>query len=476
MRSNILLLLFFLNVITLFAQRPEQYWDNNKLGYKWADGRIVVQPMFDNGGYFTEGLCFVVKDEKWALINTQGKILTPFKYSYINIYEKHNGLIRVMAGNKHGFIDRSGKEVVPCIYDDATAFIRNRARVQLGTKYGYIDRQGAVVVPVIYEELEDETNTYSKGWNGMIMLNSKYGMLDTATLKEIVPPQFEFIGNFVEGLAVAGKDGKQGMIDTKGKTVIPFEYEQIEGFSEGLALAMKNGKRGFVNKKNEVVIPFMYQEAAPVHNGFIEARLDGKTIFIDKQNKQGALPEEVKALPADHNVFKGRLSEGLIAVKRCEYEVNSYSGYLQYKNCYYAFTDEKNNVVFTLPDSLMLSESGDPAVQEGLVLVTRNDKFGYVDKTGKPVIPCIFDKAGIFSEGVAFAAILSEPAQVGYIGKDGQFVFTLHESYNKNYGGCYYHGQPFKNGKAKMQLAENGSDCDRSDSFFVDKNGTVTKN
>lgn len=475
MKHLLLFSLFSLCVITAFAQRPEQHWDNNKLGYKWDDGRVVVQPMFDNGGYFTGGLCYVVKNEKWALINTEGKILTPFKYDYIDIYEKHGGTIRVMEGKKHGLIDPAGKEIVPCIYDELTGFVHNRARVQLNSKYGYIDRTGAVVVPIIYEELEDETNTYSKGWNGLVMVNSKYGMLDTATLKELVSPQYEFIGSFVDGLAVAGKDGKQGVIDKKGKTVIPFEYEQIETFSEGLALAMKNGKRGFINSSNEVVIPFIYEEAAPVYNGFIEVKMNGKTAFIDKENKQTGLPENVKRMPKDHNVYEGKLREGLKAVKRCEYQVDSYSGYYDYKNCYYAFIDEKNNVVFTIPDSLVVPESNEAVMQQGFALVTRNDKYGYIDKQGKPVIPCVFSRAGAFSEGLAFAAKLDSAYEVGYIGTDGRFVFTLPASYNKNYGGCYYHGLPFSNGKAKMQLSENGSDCDRSDSIFVDKKGTITK-
>ncbi|MDR1155159.1 MAG: WG repeat-containing protein, partial [Bacteroidales bacterium] len=38
--------------------------------------------------------------------------------------------------------------------------------------------------------------------------------------------------------------------------------------------------------------------------------------------------------------------------------------------------------------------------REGLLPVRQNGKWGYADKTGKPVIPCIYENAGIFHDGV----------------------------------------------------------------------------
>ncbi|GHV47338.1 hypothetical protein FACS1894181_00590 [Bacteroidia bacterium] len=44
-----------------------------------------------------------------------------------------------------GFIDTSGKEVIPLIYDDALSFSNGLARVTLNGKRIYINKQGEYV-------------------------------------------------------------------------------------------------------------------------------------------------------------------------------------------------------------------------------------------------------------------------------------------------------------------------------------------
>nr|WP_321408093.1 WG repeat-containing protein [uncultured Carboxylicivirga sp.] len=56
---------------------------------------------------------------------------------------------------------------------------------------------------------------------------------------------------------------------------------------------------------------------------------------------------------------------------------------------------------------------------EGLALVERDLKFGYVDSTGTIVIDYQFYDAGPFTEGIAYA---SKNGKYGYINKSGQFI------------------------------------------------------
>ncbi len=56
---------------------------------------------------------------------------------------------------------------------------------------------------------------------------------------------------------------------------------------------------------------------------------------------------------------------------------------------------------------------------EGLALVEKDLKFGYVDSTGKVVIDYQFYDAGPFVEGVAYA---SKNGKYGYINKTGEFI------------------------------------------------------
>ncbi|MBK7505883.1 MAG: WG repeat-containing protein [Bacteroidetes bacterium] len=49
--------------------------------------------------------------------------------------------------DKFGFLDNSGKEVIPLIYDDAFRFSEGLAIVEKNGKSGYIDKTGKEVIP-----------------------------------------------------------------------------------------------------------------------------------------------------------------------------------------------------------------------------------------------------------------------------------------------------------------------------------------
>lgn len=52
------------------------------------------------------------------------------------------GLATVIVGGKYGFIDKTGKQVIPCLYDDAWNFSEGLARVEVGEKWGFVDKYG----------------------------------------------------------------------------------------------------------------------------------------------------------------------------------------------------------------------------------------------------------------------------------------------------------------------------------------------
>jgi WG containing repeat len=54
----------------------------------------------------------------------------------------------------HGFIDISGRFVIPPTYEDARSFSEGLAAVQfeIGEKVGYIDKQGEIVIPPSFSQ------------------------------------------------------------------------------------------------------------------------------------------------------------------------------------------------------------------------------------------------------------------------------------------------------------------------------------
>ena len=137
-------------------------------------------------------------------------------------------LIRVQdEKGKWGFIDKTGKEVIPCTWmqDD-------------NEKWGFIDKTGKEVIPCKWEDAKD----FSEGLVSVMDTNGKYGFIDK-TGKVVIPCTWQDAEDFSEGLArVMDTNGKYGFIDKTGKVVMPCTWEEAEDFSEGLCrTTMKSG-------------------------------------------------------------------------------------------------------------------------------------------------------------------------------------------------------------------------------------------
>ena len=60
--------------------------------------------------------------------------------------------------------------------------------------------------------------------------------------------EYDFIGHFLEGLAVVKLNDQYGFIDKTYKEVVPLKYDSVGYFSDGLAAVLLKGKFGFVDK------------------------------------------------------------------------------------------------------------------------------------------------------------------------------------------------------------------------------------
>jgi hypothetical protein len=95
--------------------------------------------------------------------------------------------VPVKAGNKWGYIDKTGKYVINAQFEDANRFSDGLAPVKLGGKYGYIDKTG----------------------------------------KYVISAQFDFAGLFSDGIAPVELGGKWGFIDKTGKYLISPQFDDI---------------------------------------------------------------------------------------------------------------------------------------------------------------------------------------------------------------------------------------------------------
>ena len=126
-------------------------------------------------------------------------------------------LYLVVREGKWGYIDKTGREVIPCKYDNAWSFCEGLVVVMKSDKYGYIDKTGREVIPCKYDKAND----------------------------------------FCEGLGLVEKNGKLGYIDKTGREVIPCKYDNAYDFCEGLAIVVKSEKCVYIDETGREVAPFI---------------------------------------------------------------------------------------------------------------------------------------------------------------------------------------------------------------------------
>jgi len=137
------------------------------------------------------------KNNKYGVIDSDGKIIIPFEYRIINKPDKIY----------------SGEDVFFIVHDDGY--------------FGAFDYNGKIVFPCEYDYLEDFFDRKRKKVYFIFLKDGKWGMMDSNGEIEIIHNcDFDYIWGigrksptlFLE----VGKDDKIGIIDINGKIIQPF--------------------------------------------------------------------------------------------------------------------------------------------------------------------------------------------------------------------------------------------------------------
>lgn len=351
----------------------------------------------------------------YFLCNQQDKYslegLAKAAVNYDAVGDFHDGLAQVSKGEKLGFIDKMGNEVIPCIYDFMEgidcSFHEGLAFVWQGDNCYFINKEGKKAFDFKY----DAASHFSEGLAN-VCKDGKCGYIDKKG-NEVIALTDKYIGyDFSEGLAaVMSMDGKLGFIDMKGNVVIPFNYDMTEFdtplFSEGYAAVQKGGKYGFIDKNGKEVIPLKYDFAYPFSEGLAvvmlyesESQLN-KFGFLDKNGNM--------VIPCEYGSATS-FSEGYAAVSVWE-------------GGEFFFIDKNGKQPFSTSSDGNIGSFHDGFASVGSQ-VNGESLIGFIDKEGREVIPCKYDDAFGFSEGLA---VVQKDGIYGFVDKKGNSTFDLQD-------------------------------------------------
>lgn len=275
--------LMYLPYVDAYAQLlfPQQSADG-KYGYVDLSGNFVIPPQYHMAFDFSDGLALVAMEGE-AYIDTQNRTKTTTAQG--SFHGREDGNTAIVKPQYYGYIDTTGKVVIPITYKYAGSFHSGfaivgrddyRKQEYFGRKYWYINKQG---VSITNGKEFTEAHDFQEGLalvNAAQYINqSKYGFIDTSG-EYVVQPIYKGGESFSEGLALV-RTNKDVLffIDKNGKKVLESNYLLCGNFSEGLAPVAKKLRNnsylyGFIDKTGSLVIDFKYSDVLYPKNAFKE--------------------------------------------------------------------------------------------------------------------------------------------------------------------------------------------------------------
>jgi hypothetical protein len=339
------------------------------------------------------------KQSRFGYINVTGKIVIPLT-AHFSAASFSDGMARIgditqqatpdeiraaeeekkrtgygdLPGLRYGYIDTTGKTVIPPQFYDATPFRWGVAQVSIKSfepdpsnsgkkkailRYGYINKQGRYLIEPTLTKSEIGCET------GKLLVRNSQARMGKEALTMNSPLVDELCG-VSEGLVVKaiGDVAGKGVsyYDRNGKLAIPKVFQDADKFSEGLAAVTPIGSSN---------------EAG----------------YIDKQGNLVIKPQEFS--------YTGPFKDGMAPVNFSRYPS----------------TTDQDEVLINRSGKLLLPKDEayqrvEDGISEGLALVrSREDNRCFINDQGEIVIPCKFKVASPFSEGLAAVAIEVKPNQ-----------------------------------------------------------------
>ncbi len=236
---------------TVFCQSADTtlipYRLQNKWGFVNSARKLVVQPMYDEAGWFSAGYAVVKKGKMYGYINTAGKVVIPFKYTVAKPF-------------RYGYVDDARKQNSDTILFAGASLRSDGYEICINTK-------GIVLAkcPAINENTDPEDDAAIVGKEKVYTLKSSSNLFDK------IVDDYKVAGDG-NSYFIAKKDSFYGVFNNKFEVTVPFVYSTITKFTtaDNIYLqAEKAGNKTLFQGNGTVTIPAetnILQHVHPQHN------------------------------------------------------------------------------------------------------------------------------------------------------------------------------------------------------------------
>jgi len=380
--------------------------DDGVWGYIDSSGAVRIPPQFDYAFPFRNGFSVVRRGSERegvrAFISESGDLITDFRFD--RAYHFVNGFGKAVIDGKWGFLTEDGETIVPFIWDAAGTFREGHVAVGTGSfrdrRWGLLDTEGRLVLPNVYRRL----HYAGEGFWRISVDGDSWALVRPG---DGAPQEFPYsrLGNFTAGYLVAERRGEGApvyeAIDSDHEVVYSSRLN-IRTYAEGIVEIREGNRSQYRRATDDTIIGDSegYAQAGRFANGRAIVGVGDNW----RERKWGVIAADGSSVvPPLFDRIERFTEDGLARVR---------------VNEMYGFLDTSGRLVVPA----VWERTG--SFSEGLCPVMRDGKWGYVDSSGTLVIDLEYDGASDFVDGYAVVRVGDRSGGTRYyIEPDGSVAF-----------------------------------------------------
>lgn len=426
--------------------------DGDLFGFFDIKNNKLVEPQFSsNFTILDEGLRIskiVDGKEKIGFYFFNGSIVEP-KYDWLWYWDSEEVLNMTQLNGKYGLLGKSGKEILPPIYDEIRD-LGTWAQAVLNGETLLITKNGQVLDDKKFDSVSGLENFDLL----MVEVGGKKGLLDPSDNSYLVEPVYDEIDSFRDGYARVTLNGRKGIVDRQGKVVLEPVYEYI--YTNFYMSHIREGK-----KNADGSMSYSYRDdksQVPV----VKVKKDGKEYFLNsdftamKKSPNSAIGDfdtigmfEAGAARIEKAGKVGYVREDFSYIVKPVWDGafraekdGEYAGWINIEK------DGKWGVVFMDGTAVEPIAQNIMTVSEEIIAVNVSDSWRYIDKKGKYLNNEEYNYVHPFSEGKGRVQKKNP--------KTGLFDVYFLDTKGKKVSGTYLSASDYKEGLAFVFDADGG--------------------
>ena len=341
----------------------------------------------DNNLWYEKNVLKVSKNGKYGLIDLNGKELLPLEYDEITVLEGMENSIIVKNGENIGLVNDNGSIIIDVNFKDikplGNTYKEGYITIDESGKYGVVS---ATKKQILENKYDDIIPVYLNDYY-LVQENGKKELIDSKGTV-ILDKNFDDIKSATTNGVIFTKNNLYGEMSESGEITLEAVYQDLKEVKDGIYIAKKNDKYGIIDNIGNEQIAFeytgiTYNEKADL---FLAEDTEYKTSIIDDlyNIKATGILSEVNN---DDSYIRMRIDD--------DYRYYDFKGeetlntqilknntiFLDKKDGKYGFVDKKGNHVteYIYDDATEQNENGFAAVK-------KDGLWGAIDKDGKEVV------------------------------------------------------------------------------------------